>query len=214
MIIKRIKLRARKSQTSPFYINNFAQHFNFSFKSQSKSNYCFLLDSFLIFGLFLFFRVCFLKAALLNLLLLLKHLLSHEHQRITHHGLPLFGVFVGAIHPRAIIPKFTLNFRVDVQTPLPESALGEVLARLARMVILTLGPLKFTIGPMAATGLAFILDLNFRWCGLLDIFSIIITIHLLLECFSCDFFLKSLCVWTFPSFSRFWLLNFNWPKSG
>ena len=131
-----------------------------------KSNYCFLLDSFLSFGLFLFFRVCFLKAALLNLLLLLRrfgeHLLSHEYQRITHHGLPLFGVFVGAIHPRAIIPKFTLNFGVDVQAPLPESALGEVLARLARMVILTLGPLEFTIGPMATTGLAFILDLNFR----------------------------------------------------
>ena len=163
---------------------------------QSKSNHCFLLDSLLSIIWFLLFRICFLKrtattTSLLNLHLLgrlAKHLLSHKHQRIAHHTLSLFGVFVRTIHPWAIIPEFAINFRVDVQASLPERALGEVLTRLARMVILTLRTLKFTIGPMTATGLAFILDLSFGWCGLWYFFGIII-LHLLLECFSCDFFL-------------------------
>ena len=79
---------------------------------------------------------------------LAKHLLSHKHQRIAHHGLSLFGVFVRTVHPCAIIPKFAVNFRVNVQASLAESALGKVLASLTRMVILTLSPLKSTIGPM------------------------------------------------------------------
>ena len=90
-------------------------------------------------------------------------------------------VRVGTVHPRACITKLARNLRMNVETLVAIRALGEVLALLSRMVILTLISGKVAFGPMLTSDLALISLANTLLGSLSQIsFSFILNLILIL----------------------------------